>query len=311
MNGDLPVSMLRSFQALIDQHDGGHGSSHAHAADIDRAVKPLRFIAYHGHREMMYAAAAFFDIRFNITYPALPLGAIPPATSIFFELHTGGKHGRDDGEYVVKAVLWTPCDDEAHTQALAPLMSAAIERSNDTTRDSTIGNYSATYHHHSADHPHSAPRVDPADWATEPQCGARSVAIGGCHGGVCSFDEFHALIHAQINDTGSWHTLCHPRQHSERYNHSAARGAGSDDDGNKVGGAGRTADHSPGYGATEGSDEEEKGKGRGSAGTAHTDTHHNVTHHYGHNATRNGTVSGGDGRAAVVVGGAGGRCCFG
>ena len=71
MNGDLPVSMLRSFQALIDQHDGTHSSSHSHVhhADIEREVKQLRFIAYHGHREMIYALAAFFDIRFNITYP--------------------------------------------------------------------------------------------------------------------------------------------------------------------------------------------------------------------------------------------------
>ena len=288
MNGDLPISMLRSFQALIDQHDGSSGSSRTHSADVDREVKPLRFIAYHGHREMMYALAAFFDIRFNISYPALPLGAIPPATSIFFELHSGGKSGKEDGEYVVKAVLWTPCDDEAHTQALAPLMT--IQRNNDT-RASKIGNYSASYHHHSANHPHSTPKADASDWASEPQCGARSIAIGGCHHGVCSFDEFRALIHRQINDTGSWHTLCHPRQHSERYNHS--QHSDHTDDDNKVGGAGRTADHSPGYGATEGSREEEKGKGR-AAGTAHAhggkQHGHNSTH-YAHNSTRNGTAS--------------------
>jgi len=292
MNGDLPVSMLRSFQALIDQREGGRSDKHAHSADIDREVKPLRFIAYHGHREMMYAAAAFFDMRFNITYPALPLGAIPPATSVFFELHSGSKHDKDaEGEYVVKAVLWTPCDDEAHAQALAPLMS--IERSNDT-HSGTVGNYSARYPHYSPDHPHTAPKADASDWAGESQCGARSIPIGACHGGICSFDEFHALIHAQINETGSWHTLCHSRQHSERYNHSV-RGGLSDDD-NKVGGAGRTADHSPGYGATEGSDEEEKGHGR-STHTAHATQHdsHNSTHHYyGHNATHNATASSAD-----------------
>ena len=284
MNGDLPISMVRSFQALIDQHDGSKSSRHAYAADTDREVRPLRFIAYHGHREMMYALAAFFDIRFNITYPALPLGAIPPATSIFFELHSGDKHGREDDDYVVKAVLWTPCDDEAHTQALAPLMT--IERSS-VTQGSDIGNYSASYHHHSPDHPHTTPKAEPSDWVGEPQCGARSIAIGGCRGGVCSFDEFRALVHEQINDTGSWHTLCHPRQHSDRYNHSL-----HGDDDNKVGGAGRTADHSPGYGATEGSDEEEKGKSR-SAGTAHNGRHHghNTTRHHVHNSTLNGTLS--------------------
>ena len=280
MNGDLPMSMLRSFQALIDQHEGTEGSSHAHAADIDRAVKPLRFIAYHGHREMMYALAAFFNIRFNITYPALPLGAIPPATSIFFELHSGGKHdSEEEGKYVVKAVLWTPCDDEAHTQSLAPLM--AIERSNDT-QSSTIANYSARYHTHSDTHPHTEPKADAADWAAEPQCGARSIAIGGCRGGVCSFDEFRALIREQINSTGSWHTLCHPQQHSGRYNHSQ-HGNRSDDNDDKVAGAGRTADHSPGYGATEGSQEQQRG-------SAHGDKH-NATHHYLHNGTRNGTAS--------------------
>ena len=285
MNGDLPVSMVRSFRALIEQREGSTDT-----ADVERDVKPLRFIAYHGHREMIYAAAAFFGLRFNISYPALPLGAIPPATSVFFELHRA-----QSGEYEVRAVLWTPCDDEAHAQALAPLMDVERRGSNDTRRvDSRIANYSDAYYNHSAEHPHATARADPSEWAGEVQCGARALPIGACEGGVCSFDEFHALVHARINATGSWHTLCHAAQHSDRYNHSRSGGAAHRGDDNKVGGAGRTTDHSPGYGATEGSDEEEKGKGR-SAGRAHGDKHHgaNATHHhYGHNATRNGTASG-------------------
>ena len=238
----------------------------------------------------MYALAAFFDIQYNITYPALPLGAIPPATSVFFELHSGGKHGDEHGEYVVKAVLWTPCDDEAHTNAEAPLMT--IERSNDTQANNISTHYNASHHypteptdsHHStahtdgpSPHSHTTPVSIPSAWSSSLQCGGRSVAIGRCHKGVCSFDEFRGLIHAQINRTGSWHTLCHPRQHSERYNHNHSL---SNDDSDKVPGAGRTANHSPGYGATEGSDEEEKGNSH--VATAHSGKHS------GYNSSRGG-----------------------
>ena len=143
--------MLRSFKALIMHREAG--------AERTQGVAPLRFFAYHGHREMMYALAAFFDIRYNITYPALPLGAIPPATSLFFELHSVDHHRRrkagrpttrkagkgkgkgragaaeeedeDVGEaYEVKAVLWSPCDaDEGDDARLLLLPAASVDSS--------------------------------------------------------------------------------------------------------------------------------------------------------------------------------------
>lgn len=68
LNGQLPEVMLSNLQNNLV----GRG---------------LKFYAYHGHREMLYAVGKFFEIDFNIKFPALPKGAIPPGTSIFFELH--------------------------------------------------------------------------------------------------------------------------------------------------------------------------------------------------------------------------------
>lgn len=68
MNGELPDTLINNMRGSLQ--DGG-----------------LRLIAYHGHREMMYAIAAFFGIDFKIPFPGLPHRAIPPATTLFVELH--------------------------------------------------------------------------------------------------------------------------------------------------------------------------------------------------------------------------------
>lgn len=81
MNGELPERMLDNF--LFSVWNQGPPSE---------AVAPfaLKMYAYHGHREMIYALAAFLGFEFDIEFPALPKGAIPPATTIFFELHYNG-----------------------------------------------------------------------------------------------------------------------------------------------------------------------------------------------------------------------------
>jgi len=78
MNGELPERLVENFNRVIS-HQGPAG------------LKSLKLYAYHGHREMMYALAAFLGIHYNIEYPSLPKGGIPPGTTLFFELHYIGK----------------------------------------------------------------------------------------------------------------------------------------------------------------------------------------------------------------------------
>jgi len=79
LNGELPERMLDNF--LFSVWNQGP----EHVADF-----ALKMYAYHGHREMIYALAALLGIDFDIEFPALPKGAIPPATTLFFELHYDG-----------------------------------------------------------------------------------------------------------------------------------------------------------------------------------------------------------------------------
>ena len=288
LNGDLPASMLGSFEAAVSQHR--HNASEAAEGEA-AAVRPLKFIAYHGHREMMYALAAYFDIRYNITYPALPLGAIPPATSLFFELHhekdSGSSSGRhsgkrskkrssqheeeedDDGEdsaYVIKAVLWSPCDSEEVTDAhqlITPDLSATRQQavnishqyyhSNASHLDNTsYALHNASSHlmpaansssaaNHSAVHNASVSSPSPPVHLSrsEKQCGGRPIAISKCPRGVCSIAQFRRLIAAQEKATGPWRQLCRYDDDTGKESWDETRA-----DDTKVAGAGRTRKHS-------------------------------------------------------------------
>ena len=300
MNGDLPLSMLRSFKALID-HRTHHLTTHT-------TVPPLKFIAYHGHREMMYALAAFFDIRYNITYPALPLGAIPPATSLFFELHyeggeeeseKGGGNGKAKGrgkgreregaehvdDYVVKAVLWSPCDvDEVedadrlvtvdttnftHTLNVTRINITHIHHNHSHLHNTTIVSHSTTHHRNTHSHA-SSPSAHHSDDASldsgaassaTRQCGGRPTAISACPGGVCSFTQFRHLVHSQIHSTGDWRSLCayDQRTGTEKYDDDT-----SDSSDTKIPGAGQTeGDHSKAHQRDEPRDEETEGESGG------------------------------------------------
>lgn len=84
MNGALPERMLDNF--LFSVWNQG--------PQRDRA-RALKMFLYHGHREMTYALAAMLGINFDIKFPALPKGGIPPATTLFFELHYLGPRDAD------------------------------------------------------------------------------------------------------------------------------------------------------------------------------------------------------------------------
>ena len=267
LNGDLPLSMLRSFKALIQHREDG-------AAQSAAGVKPLRFIAYHGHREMMYALAAFFDIRYNITYPALPLGAIPPATTLFFELHhvKDAKHGRtahrksgskgtDSDEYVIKAVLWSPCDaeDVDDKRALVTFDSNATHAAN----RSLLNRTSSHHPHHTSTQSSSHQHADDAlaQHSTEEtfhetaQCGARPIAISSCPSGVCTYAQFRKVILAQIRSTGDWRKLCKYDEATSREEYDDGQQSDT-----KVPGAGTTqGDHSKSEQHTQPEEEEDEG----------------------------------------------------
>lgn len=84
MNGQLPERMVTNFQTAITNQGPNPASTHR-----------LKMYAYHGHREMMYALGAFLGIDFDIKFPGLPKGAIPPGTTFFFELHYTGERLAD------------------------------------------------------------------------------------------------------------------------------------------------------------------------------------------------------------------------
>ena len=309
MNGDLPLSMLRSFTALIHHH--AHPSS---PSSSPSSPAPLRFLAYHGHREMMYALAAFFDIRYNITYPALPLGAIPPATSLFFELHhTGGETAEreeakgkgkgkgkrkareeadDSDDYVIKAVLWSPCDADDLDDADRLVAVETVDMTNLThtvntthlnhTHDSlTHYNHTHSYpplhnatHHNASHHNNTSssssthhsidafppPPRSPASTSSK-QCGGRPIAISGCPPtGVCTYSQFRHLIRAQINSTGHWRALCAYDEHTGREAYDDS-GRSSD---RKIPGSGEMeGDHSKAHQRTHPLDEEGEEGGEG------------------------------------------------
>jgi len=91
MNGALPDMMLQNF-ALAMQG------------------KTLKFWAYHGHREMSYALAQLLGLDYSfLDRRGIPATAIPPATSVFLELHREGE------QFFIQVWVWSPCIKNAET----------------------------------------------------------------------------------------------------------------------------------------------------------------------------------------------------
>ncbi|CAN0202113.1 unnamed protein product, partial [Laminaria digitata] len=78
--GDLPTQMLKDFHSASKRHSNGD--------------KPKRlYIGYHGHRELLYGLAHLLGWHFDVKGMPKALGtsSIPPATTMFFELHYRNK----------------------------------------------------------------------------------------------------------------------------------------------------------------------------------------------------------------------------
>jgi hypothetical protein len=120
MAGSLPQQMIHNFDRL-------------------RAAAPSgpKMYAYHGHREMLYALSFFYNVSYNLPGPGTPLipefsnGAIPPTTTLLFELHENG------GEHFVRLLVWRPCHendnpaqwpaDQGHTCEAIPLRMGSCD----------------------------------------------------------------------------------------------------------------------------------------------------------------------------------------
>jgi len=93
LNGQLPERLVANFEKSI----WSQGPVVRAALSPHKTSPSLKFYAYHGHREMMYALGAFLGIEFDIDFPGLPKGAIPPATTLIFELHYIGNRTQSGG----------------------------------------------------------------------------------------------------------------------------------------------------------------------------------------------------------------------
>eukprot|EP00903_Cladosiphon_okamuranus_P009472 g9027.t1 len=104
--GDFPPTLVGDFKAAARRHSIGQ--------------KPKRlYLGYHGHRELLYGVAHLLGWAFDVEGAPTALGtsSIPPATTMFFELHfhseenqqgSGDEDGGEAGYYYVRTYTWTP-----------------------------------------------------------------------------------------------------------------------------------------------------------------------------------------------------------
>lgn len=109
MAGDFPQAMLAHFKTSV-----------ARTNNATSAQDGLKMFGYHGHRELLYALAAFYDVKYNFNGLGFTPGGIPSATTLFFELHrirsaswnpqgSPGDPPLAPGLYV-RLVVYSPCD---------------------------------------------------------------------------------------------------------------------------------------------------------------------------------------------------------
>uniref|UniRef100_A0A6V3Q099 Acid phosphatase n=1 Tax=Lotharella globosa TaxID=91324 RepID=A0A6V3Q099_9EUKA len=99
MVGMSPIAMLEHFNKSINP---------------DEPQPYLKMYGYHGHRELLYALAAFFKITYHFDRPGFRKFGIPSGTTLFFELHdinqTDVKRlGVDKDGLHVRLVVYAPC----------------------------------------------------------------------------------------------------------------------------------------------------------------------------------------------------------
>jgi hypothetical protein len=210
MNGDLPNTMLDEFDLNLEYFRN---------QSAPRSTEAKKMIAYHGHREMLYAIAAFFDIRYNISFPELPVGAIPPATTLFFELYADHSYSNIDehpakhdsvaekheekiaNTSFVRAMLWTPCGTEV------------------------LGDVS------NGNHPNPEADASHSERIQEVACKPRRIRMHACSHIDCPFEEFKHIIKKQIKSTGPWEELCTASKDAK----TKSQAASSDGDHSSVG----------------------------------------------------------------------------
>jgi len=97
MVGEFPGKILKTFNDVLNNDPRG-----------------VKMFGYHGHRELLYALAKFFDISFEFDMAGFQEHGIPSATTLFFELHdlnsTEAKtNDLSDAGMYVRLVVYAPC----------------------------------------------------------------------------------------------------------------------------------------------------------------------------------------------------------
>ncbi|CAM9706496.1 unnamed protein product [Ascophyllum nodosum] len=176
--GDLPLTLFENFDAASEQHSMGY--------------KPERlFYSYHGHRELLFALAHLLGWKFDV--PGMPtalgMSSIPPATTMFLELHHHD-HGTDtdtDPEDNVTAHEFRPASVTGHE-------SAQGGRHGDEEHENNYEYYIRTY-----------------TWT--PLFGQKEVVLNVCSdaqpGKGCPLSTLKSAILDGVVNTGSWQDICH------------------------------------------------------------------------------------------------------
>jgi len=189
MNGQLPDTLLSNFRAAVN---GG-----------------VKFYAYHGHREMLYSFASFIGLEFNIPFPGLPVGAIPPATTLFIELHQQDTVDQTislkDAAQDIEAVLTQQGFKIQAAKGIAGNIVNEETQKHQTNLFIRTLLWTPCYQNSSV--------ADGAyilgDLSDGAHCPPVPVKLAGCGDVVdCPFDQYVSIITNQISKTGDWATLC-------------------------------------------------------------------------------------------------------
>lgn len=174
---------------------------------------PKKMLAFHGHREILYAMAKFQGMDFNISWPGLPTRAIPAATTMFWELHTvegdaGDGHsnentGNDPGgnqyysnglfkppTYVIRTFHWVPISEIKHMNRSASLVHSP---------DSQVGDWQDGV---------SGDEINEGLERDLKRDGFKQIKLGFCSAMDCPVEEFLAYIQDRFDQYGTLQTLC-------------------------------------------------------------------------------------------------------
>ena len=220
----------------VEEQQADHepsGSEPAIPIAREAASTAMRLYSYHTHRQSMYALAAFLGIEFNISSPGLPRGAIPPATTIIFELHdlrlgddnyTQLGHSQLDGtetgsqQQLVSIIPRDTASPTGRAHAAGP--AAASSSSSVSAADTDPAGHPTdppAFEDHFVVrafvwHPCANPDTSDSYPSRLLPCPPAAARMGrvcpDSAGRGCTLRQLHAAIEKRVARTGSWAQLC-------------------------------------------------------------------------------------------------------